>query len=55
MKDGNLLKCTAIIGVAVIVIAGVVEGHDGFLIATGMAIIAGLAGYTAGFTKARKK
>jgi hypothetical protein len=55
MKDGNLIKCTAIISVAIVVIAGVSRGYDGFLIASGMAIIAGLAGYTAGWTKARKK
>lgn len=55
MEDGNLLKCTAIVGIAVIVIVGVMNGQDGVLIAGGMAVIAGLAGYTAGFTKARKK
>lgn len=55
MKDGNLIKCAAIISIAIIVVAGVVNGQDGVLIAGGMAIIAGLAGYTAGFTKARKK
>jgi len=55
MKDGNLIKCAAIISIAVIVVAGVMNGIDGFLIAGGMAAIAGLAGYTAGFTRARKK
>lgn len=55
MKDGNLIKCAAIMGIVIIVVAGVMNGIDGFLIAGGMAAIAGLAGYTAGFTKARKK
>jgi len=55
MQDGNLIKCAAIISTAVVVVAGVMEGHDGVLIAGGMAIIAGLAGYTVGWTKARKK
>jgi hypothetical protein len=55
MKDGNLIKCAAIICIAIIVVAGVMNGIDGLLIASGMTIIAGLAGYTLGFTKARKK
>jgi len=55
MKDGNLIKCAAIICIAIIVVAGVMNGIDGLLIASGMTIIAGLAGYTIGFTKARKK
>jgi hypothetical protein len=43
-----LIKCTAIVCIAAIVIYSVSQGQDGLLIGGGSAAIAGLAGYSVG-------
>jgi len=50
-KKGGFLKyktITAIIGIVILLAIALFLGHDGALLASGFAIIAGMAGYSIG-------